>query len=392
MKQTPIITRASFQQTLNKPASRPPPKPRGTVPPQDHTALQVDMISIGSKSRPRNVQEKTFARHIAVRHFWRFTEDQDTHDPDCAEKLSIQDVEAILDYCHANTTYPDLHLVSEHFSSRQFLLEKQKANPAGWLCAQKRPLVGLYRVLTERYSDPATLPDYLFLMDDDSWFHLDLVLDELTQKHPSNHARVIAGCLIRSQYDLSFTWYWGGFGVILTRGAIERLRLPIRCNEDSSPFVKNACRQLQENLLGERSFFKDGMTVAELIYQYSILQPYTKYKEWKTGYCVHSDMGLAYFFNYYHIADPSPQQAVDGEAAHYNRISAYNGTSEHKTKKLLGNVYKSFGFCKHKSLKTCSADSHLCHYIPNKHMLDMFDQIYAAWPGSFRDKAIVPEI
>lgn len=358
------------------------------------TGRSIDMISIGSENRPRNVQEKTFARHKAVRYFFRFTEKHDTHDPDCAENLSLQQVEGILDYCHANSTYPNLHLVSSHFSSRKFLLDKQKKNPAGWLCAQKRPLVGLYRVLTEYYSTPAggSLPDYLFVMDDDSWFHIDLVLKQLREQHPAGQAHVIAGCLIRSQYDLSFSWYWGGFGVILTRAALERLLMPIHCersNSDKSAFVQHVCHQLEENLLGEKTFFREGMTVVDLIYQYSTAQPYTSYKDWKTGigYCVHSDMGLAFFFNYYHIAD-RPQSVSDGEYKHYDRLYAYNGTSEHKTKNLNGKVYKSFGFCQHKSLSTCSTDSHLCHYIPNKLMLEMFDEIYASTPENFRDKPV----
>ena len=224
-------------------------------------------------------------------------------------------------------------------------------------------------------------------MDDDSWFHLDHILEYLQSL---DTPQVVAGCLIRSQYNLHLTWYWGGFGVILSKAALERLRKPIHCLDDMGEFVKHACHQLQQNVVGEERFFRPGMSVVDLIYAYSSQQPYINYTQWNPGYCMHSDMALAYFFNWYHI----PEQAQTTEKndsqstrpPHYDRIRAYQGTSVHRTKKLDGKVYKSYGSCRHKTREQCTVDSHLCHYIPKEHMLKLFEQVYAATPQKYLDQ------
>jgi len=343
----------------------------------------VDMISVGSLKNPRRVQEDTFVRFVSVRNYWLFTEDDD--DDDCSSTLTREDVRDIIQFCHANTTYPKLRLVSRHFSSSESLLEKQP-DPPGWLCAQKRPIVALFKVLMHYY-EANTLPDYLFVMDDDSWFRMDLVLPYLLTEHPADEAHVVAGCLIRSQYDWNYTWYWGGFGVILTRRAVQRLLQPIWCDgRASNAFQDHACDQLEQDLLGERSFFTPGMNLVSLMYAYSREQSYLAHKGWNVGYCVHSDMALAYFFNMYHIGvKPKESDLSPLKSAHFDRISAFNGTSVHKTRKVPGKVYKSYGYCLIRNGNLCTTESHLCHYTPEKRMEYLFRQIVEEVPAMYAE-------
>jgi hypothetical protein len=46
-------------------------------------------------------------------------------------------------------------------------------NNAGWMCAQKRPVDGLFNVL-QNYKDGAMeAPQYLFIIDDDTYINMD---------------------------------------------------------------------------------------------------------------------------------------------------------------------------------------------------------------------------
>jgi hypothetical protein len=46
-------------------------------------------------------------------------------------------------------------------------------NNAGWMCAQKRPVDGLFNVL-QNYKDRAMdIPLYLFIIDDDTHINMD---------------------------------------------------------------------------------------------------------------------------------------------------------------------------------------------------------------------------
>jgi hypothetical protein len=208
-------------------------------------AVVVDMISIGSNTRPslKDVQLRTFARHRSVRHFWRRTEHHDYWDASCPVDLTVQQVEEIAVTCHANSTYPELHPVSQHFASNKFLLRQK--NPAGWLCAQKRPLGALHGVvqyyrsgaipsntttseMAPKNGSRIPLPDYLFVMDDDSWFHMDLVLPTLLRQHAPTSAHVVVGCLIRSQYNMHLSFYWGVTGLSRTSAVADSLPFPAR--------------------------------------------------------------------------------------------------------------------------------------------------------------------
>ena len=127
---------------------------------------------------------------------------------------------------------------------------------------------------------------------------------ELFQKNfasaDSSEARVYAGCLVRSPIHMTnFTFPFGGFGSILSKGALihlfERNQCPGLDNtatnnnnkeEDSSAF----CSRLKENNVGELKYFTNGMSLVELMYKYSSTDKYRDVHKWtsSSGFCMHS--------------------------------------------------------------------------------------------------------
>ena len=291
--------RAAAQSSLSKPPS-----------------FVVDILSVGSIHRMDylEAQRDTFATHISVRNFFNATE-QDDADPSCSTSLTKIAIWKIVTFCRITKKWDRRRqFVMTHeqnsFATKRWL--ERKANPQGWLCAQSRPAQGFYKVMQHYKSTGEAFPDYLIIMDDDTYYNI-----ELFQQHFQNSAEyqnssdpaAIAGCLVRSPVGIiNFTIPFGGFGFILNRGALSALDKPIFCSQD-----RDICHAIQEkNQLNERPLFQEGMTVTDLIYKYATDQPYRKWRNWTTGFCLHSDW-------YVFFSDSFPISVCLYMFSHYTR-------------------------------------------------------------------------
>jgi len=186
--------------------------------------LVIDIVSIGSTQRPdyQTAQQETFGRHASVRHFWAI---QERHDPtfgtskDCNTHLTWRDVQNISGFCggqrtNIKTKHKFLFELKNKFAKPEWL-QRTKTNPVAWLCAQKRPMAG-FQVAMQSYtntplqSQPSSttasstatlLPDFLIIMDDDTYYNMEAVaqgLLALEQEHQTTQM-VVAGCVIRSR-------------------------------------------------------------------------------------------------------------------------------------------------------------------------------------------------
>lgn len=311
--------------------------------------ITIDMLTIGSSFRPENLvaQAETFGSHAAVRLFWPFTEANDT-EASCATDMTLQQAEGICEYCRNDnnnrfndTITPDgdltapyswlRHRAQRHMEFRHIKKRnKPPASPMGWMCAQKRPVDAVVRLLNH-YQDAqtkakemdagavkTTFPDYVMVMDDDTFINMEKVLptlagwlqqDEQQQQPPAVAA---AGCLILSGPDFHFPY--GGWGSMMSRGVLQNFLRPIDCsnvntgddsssttktsgddddddNDESQLWMSRVCRRLEQNLAGEQHFFRRGMSVKDLMYAYTFEQPLVDYENWHkpVGFCMHSE-------------------------------------------------------------------------------------------------------
>jgi hypothetical protein len=286
--------------------------------------LVLDVASVGSNTRLEymKAQQETWASQNYIRHFFETTEDDDVL-PNCTISTfaTEQDIKSHVNFCRrSHKRHKFKHLY--HYLHAQWVLHK--AHPAGWLCAQHRPGTALYKAL-QRYKNKNTtnddnssndsLPDYLMLVDDDTYYDIPRLTPLLQETCRNNVATVYVGCLTILKSQLIQNLYraapFGGGGVILSKQTLQRLLMPMHCpadppnddddddhdhdNHTSTTHYDDSswCRQLDLNLLGERDVFRNGMTMGELIYQF-----YNRHPN-----CYISDWPLAYFIQYYHLAD-----------------------------------------------------------------------------------------
>jgi hypothetical protein len=327
----------------------------------------VDIISVGSllKEQFQNAQETTFGQHHAVRNFFRVTEMTDT-DRECFTELTYDQLDDVMTFCNPKN--------SPTWMATRFreMIFRPKKN-AGWMCAQKRPIDGLNHVLKQYKDGSMDLPKYLFIIDDDTYINMDSLTDMLLKNFSYEVPQVVAGCNFVFLRKESMTFPYGGFGSFISRASIQRLLQPINCTDTyargqlSDPFSRLTCWRINQNNMGEKQFFTDGMSVSDLMYTFSSEQPFSKAASWPkdAGYCFHSDHALAYFFNMYHIAVPDGALA-EGFRFNDDLRKKYKYVALHKSK-----FPHQEGECMNQYNNCTSADT-LCHYIQPTQMVDLF--------------------
>jgi hypothetical protein len=250
---------------------------------------------------------------------------------------------------------------------------KRKANPVGWMCAQKRPMYGLAK-LARHYAEhrQEALPDWLVLVDDDTYYNMELFHGSFRHRQASD-LEVSAGCLFIFTYRglANFTFPYGGFGSVISRGSLEKLLRPINCPSTDDRAI---CDRLQENLVGENRYFRSGMSLVDLIYAYVSAERYRDVDRWSTGYCMHSDWVVGYFVNFYnvsrHVADP------DYELVPQARIEPIVKGSENY-------LNSPGGLCKND--KVFREGIEVCHYAPASWMEEETSRLRKLLPERFRN-------
>jgi hypothetical protein len=356
--------------------------------PNTPTGLSIDMLSIGSQTRPayHDAQQVTFGSSSSVRNFIRVTEEVDS-DPTCSTSLSWSSLVGIVLYCRGR--YPSWPPINQPRNT-SFTLEQrkrfvpvhkllQKANPIGWLCAQKRPLEAFVNYMQQFHqdpysdpeSDPSTarqqygvgyLPDYLFIIDDDTYVNLPLVEAELRERFPSHGAYAVSGRLLGSHKF--YPYPVGGLGIIFSKPVLQNFLTPIYCNKPeaaNAEFVALVCQQITRNLVGELSIFRNGMTALDLLHAYVTRNRYTDFQRWSyPGYCMHSDWVWGFIFRAYHLAGPNDQMRP------YNASSPLEGE---------GHSESPYDDTMHDNTKSeCTVHSHLCHYAGPEQMKALYKQ------------------
>ena len=397
------------------------------------------MVSIGSQTLGdlQDAQLETFG--TGTRHFYRATEADDV-ERDCHKQLTFEQVKRISEQCRSSHRYPVLRKLSRAKFSRLTRLRKLN-NPMGWMCAQKRPLQALRNAVHKYYYDDnderslkktqqqihadaysplrlntSSLPDYLIVADDDTWINMDGVKTMLPQLYPSSQRQTIAACPIQFEpkFDL-FTIPFGGFGLLWTRAALIHLLRPIHCSFGNSAKHQAdslVCQRLEQNGIGERDIFRPGMSLLDLMYEYSVAAPYLQVKQWtrERSFCFHSDWVWGYLAHYYHMSlgsardwihrNPSASPLVttmdNDNKNHFHQMEGYND-SMYLTYVNAPDVVPFLGQCRNSNdfnflLKNrtdtpkriltsglgdayCDAKAHFCHRISPSHMRHLHQQV-----------------
>lgn len=345
----------------------------------------IDILIVGSKNNTSQAkaQRDTWASHEAVRHFFLSTEYDDTN-PRCTgnEDWTNDDLVKYIRPCRtghfwhmANARNPITDFVKNGYTRFKWL--KERSNPKGWLCAQKR-FVTSFTTLVQMYAETKSLPDYLIVADDDTYVNIDHIVkmmisdpeeleakgenQELSMFPTSNTPIVLAGCKIRApNHKLTWLSPFGGYGVFFSKGSLKRLIQPLYCNDDASEFERGSCNKLlyKENnsyplnaTIAEERFFEIGDSLNQVFYKY------TREIE---HFCLHSDWFLGYIANFYNIS----RHTVGGNYwddrktdVQENRLHSFKDSEIYTTNKPLGQCL--YGG---ENGKDCDADATVCHHM-----------------------------
>jgi hypothetical protein len=142
------------------------------------------------------------------------------------------------------------------------------------------------------------------------------------------------------------------------------------------------CKRVNANFIGERSLFKEGMSVADLMYAYATDQPYSQIANWTTGYCMHSDWMWGFFVNFYNLSahDENPyfKDIPQARMVGFNESEIYDGknTALHINRRKV---------CDMSGNKCVASISPICHYIPPDQMRNMTVELRRTYPTQFRN-------
>jgi len=338
-----------------------------------------DILSIGSSIQLGllHAQASTFGHNTLVGYFVAATENDDAN-PWCAGDLSLNKVVEKLSVCKMrwkeNSRNPLMSAFRKNIARKQWL--EKKKNPVGWYCAQSRPPLALakllrhYRLSYEKNGEKS-LPLYLLLIDDDTYIDMGILHQYLfsfskkvrLDNEVSPHEPVVyAGCRIRWPiHEVNFTFPYGGHGLFFSRGALLRLIQPLFCNFSAVGYEKEACRRFDDESSGlseEISLFRPGMSVGDLMGEYSASRQN----------CLHSDWNTGYFINFYNV---SKHATADG--TWFTENERMKDVKEARLHSLgsseLYNVRNPSGNCVHEGNTKCPPGSIVCHRLTAEDMV-----------------------
>ena len=161
---------------------------------------------------------------------------------------------------------------------------------------------------------------------------------------------------------------------------------PVNCSLDKiDNFTKTVCSRVDDNRIGEKALFKNGMSVSDLQIEYATFQPYTKYKEWTTGFCFHSDWLWGYFTNYYDLSQHSDDSLF--RDVPQDRMEAYNQSHMfHREDRPYHNHPDLGGNCdnqRNEFGRNCDASSPICHYQTPRDMSRLTHLVQQSFPHKF---------
>lgn len=355
------------------------------TPKSNKPNVTVDIMSGGSKNNIQmlTTQANTMGSHSSVRFFFAGTEDDDA-DPTCSTRLTKAQMINISNFCRKflPSKYPAekeenklIRYMLKSFAHGEYLADK----PPGWMCANSRVGVGysrigrMYKAMVAS-GGPEVLPEYVILLDDDGYYNMDWFLRFAQETDPSIPA-AYAGCLIESPHHIvNFSFPFGGFGTVLSRGTILNLIRPLHCRGGGlgmDGFLNHACAQIQRNMFGEQESFLEGMSVSDLMGAHAMRANFAdleKFKEAKYPFCLHGDWTVGYYLNYYRLSNQIA-------APWYNGLDAIDRNSIDRPQFRMGDFGKIYnkktGNCLNDGDSKCDRNSEICHHLSMKKMKDL---------------------
>ena len=244
----------------------------------------TDVVSLGSTTRVEflEAQASTWGAHSSIRNFFGFTENDDVYN---CSSVSAEELASYVNTCKSLPRKN--HRIQEFFTRYYGKSEGNvtRSDSKGWVCAQRR-LGRAFGWLHTLYHNSQDIPDYLMIVDDDTFIDQQAVLSYLQRETDKGKVSLAqAGCVFKKNGDsIPFALPYGGFGLFLNKDAIAQLSRSIYC--DGINRDDKVCATLRFNSVGEFDIFTEGMTLFELFARFSATTNFCMHSDWLSGYIV----------------------------------------------------------------------------------------------------------
>jgi hypothetical protein len=394
------------------------PSSAGRGPPR-HDHFSIDVLVVGSqfKLSAARKQFQTWGSHSFVRNFIVSTEYDDPI-PDCNSNTTIDDVARISQTCKGARFWRSKNAfnpLTKHwlraFGRIQWL--KKKKNPAGWVCAQRRFISSLTRVIDLYHADDI-YPDYLIVADDDTYMNLENVTDYLLlgpQRLKEERGieddemyvptpispTIFAGCRVRSGLGgMIWTIPYGGFGTFLSQGAMKRLTQSIHCDGSvpSTEYEQAICDKYLHNYTSRLNSYPFSATIGEEAYFQSgdsLNQVFMKYTNEIDYFCLHSDWFFGYIANFLNVSRHVNHKGElpimghgraevgrsmfdeDENTTHYEVNRLHTLMSSEFSRYIQGNcIYSNDAKENDRTFRRCVPNATICHYVAEEDMEKLY--------------------
>jgi hypothetical protein len=228
--------------------------------------LVIDVLLLESESNATtlNTHRDTLGKHHYIRKFKSMSVSDDSYRP-WVRTMSSDDAMRVITQCVKRQYTEEQKLLKQ---TQSLFARKDIQDKVRWFSCQIMPLAGLVEMLRQYVEDP--MPDYLLILREGTYFNVDILREDLLHRpdrpgwvQASMDAWAMSGC-IRDDNRMPFKYPLLGFGLLLSRGALERLNEALFCHSQSQHdanlkvWTEFACWRIEENRIGEKVLFQDG--------------------------------------------------------------------------------------------------------------------------------------
>lgn len=182
--------------------------------PSYSSSLLLDTLSIGTQQNLALLQAqiKTWASHKSIRYYFAATELDDA-DPTCYKTLSASTIDDILTTCKKNLPIrkDDNETPATLGEGTTYHMAGTRI-PPGWICAQQRFAIALEKLgsfYKQQLKLNHSLPDFVLMQDDDSYYNM-VHIEEFLHTLDPDVPLAEAPCLIQNSEKRKWSFPWGG--------------------------------------------------------------------------------------------------------------------------------------------------------------------------------------
>lgn len=173
-------------------------------------------------------------------------------------------------------------------------LESFHRQSMGWWCAQKRTICGMKEVMANYGSPSSPYPDWLLIVDDDTWMNPHFLPPILEKAVKNDQPLALTPSFGKAVRRGEPSVHYGGAGIAIHREILEAFRMTIDCSSLQPPTTSTTNHSTIQETICERlkiagyvdgpdPLFKDGTSLLDFMYNMLSRRVSCLHSDWWQG-------------------------------------------------------------------------------------------------------------